>query len=226
VVDASGSCSPGHARNKGAHAAAGDLLLFCDADDVVSPRWLSAVVDEAGAVDLVAGPLDLERLNEPVPRAWHETPPSDRPLRGHGFLPFASGSNCAVWRDVFEALGGFDEERLSCEDVDLSWRAQLAGYRLGFAPHAVVHKRLRSGLRELARQQFSWGRGYAGLFREYRSSGMPRPSLPGALLAWSWIVLSSPVAVISAQARGRWVRTASERGGQVSGSLAEKVLFL
>jgi glycosyltransferase involved in cell wall biosynthesis len=226
VVDASERRGAGHARNAGVEGSSGDLVLFCDADDVVSPGWITAMVEAAAKVDIVAGPLDLERLNDRLSRAWHATPPSDRPLRGHNFLPFASGCNCGVWRDVFEALGGFDRARLAGEDVDLSWRAQLAGYRLGFAPDAVVHRRLRSGLREVARQHFRWGQAYAALFRDYRSRGMPRPSLVRAALAWSCLLLSGPLAAVSAQARGRWLRLAAERGGQVSGSFSERVLFL
>ena len=42
VVD--GGPRRGHSapRNAGAKAARGELLVFCDADDVVAPGWLSA----------------------------------------------------------------------------------------------------------------------------------------------------------------------------------------
>jgi cellulose synthase/poly-beta-1,6-N-acetylglucosamine synthase-like glycosyltransferase len=127
---------------------------------------------------------------------------------------------------VFEALGGFDEERTTCEDVDFSWRAQLASFRLGFAPDGLVHQRLQSGLLAVARQHFRWGRGYVELFRDYRSQGMPRPGLRRAARAWGWIVLAGPLIATSARARGRWVRVAAERSGQATGSVAERVLFL
>lgn len=226
LVDTSSRRGASHARNEGARAATGDLLLFCDADDVVSPGWLQAMVEAARDADIVAGRLDCEQLNDAHCRARNSAPPADGPLRGHDFLLFASGGNCAIWRDVFEALGGFDENRLTCEDVDLSWRAQLAGYRLGFASDALVHQRLKAGLRDAARQHFRWGQGYVQLFRDYRSKGMPRPGARRVVLAWGWIVLCWPVLVPSRTGRGRWVRTAAERAGQATGSLTERVLFL
>jgi GT2 family glycosyltransferase len=226
VIDASSRRGPGHARNQGARAAVGDLLLFADADDVVSPTWISAMVPAAEDVALVAGRVEVEELNEADCRAWYPAPPTDQPLRGHDFLPFASGSNCAVWRHVFEKLGGFDENRLTGEDVDFSWRAQLAGYRLGYASQAVVHRRLKTELREAAVQHFRWGQGYAALFRDYRSKGMPRPRPHHVALAWGWIVLAWPLLAPFRAGRGRWVRTAAERAGQAHGSLSERVLFL
>jgi GT2 family glycosyltransferase len=217
---------PSHARNEGVRIAEGDLLLFCDADDVVSHGWVASMVRAAGDADLVAGRLDVERLNGSLCRGWHDTPPVDRPLRGHDFLPFASGGNCAIWRDVFESLGGFDERRVAGEDVDLSWRAQLAAHRLGFAPDGVVHQRLKSDLRELASQHFGWGRAYVELFRDFHSAGMPRTSLLGAAVAWGRIIFLGPFLALSRHQRGRWIRQAAERSGKLAESITQRVLFL
>ena len=43
---------------------------------------------------------------------------------------------------VFEELGGFDEDFFaSHEDVDLSYRARLRGYRVRYVPDAIVRHR-------------------------------------------------------------------------------------
>src|SRR5689334_21294195 len=44
VVDALDRRGAAHARNVGARAAAGDRLAFCDADDLVHPGWLDALL--------------------------------------------------------------------------------------------------------------------------------------------------------------------------------------
>ncbi|MYQ48414.1 glycosyltransferase [Streptomyces sp. SID4985] len=50
-----------------------------------------------------------------------------------------STAGMLVRRDVFEELGGFDRRLpLMRDDVDLCWRAQLAGHRVLIAPDAVV----------------------------------------------------------------------------------------
>ena len=58
---------------------------------------------------------------------------------------FAVPSACLMIRgDLFEMLGGFDEEMaFRGEDVDLCWRAQLAGARIVVVPDAVVRHRER-----------------------------------------------------------------------------------
>ena len=49
----------------------------------------------------------------------------------------------AFWRKTLEAIGLFEERFfMYCEDVDLNWRAQLAGYRCIYAPRAVVYHHL------------------------------------------------------------------------------------
>lgn len=50
------------------------------------------------------------------------------------------GAACLLPRDLFERLGGFDEDFFfSHEDVDLSYRARLLGYRARYVADAVVH---------------------------------------------------------------------------------------
>ena len=56
------------------------------------------------------------------------------------FEPFAfCGGAALIKRNIFMKLGGFDEKFfLYTEDVDLSWRLRLFGYRVAFTPKAKV----------------------------------------------------------------------------------------
>jgi GT2 family glycosyltransferase len=56
---------------------------------------------------------------------------------------FCAPSGCVLVRaDLFKSLGGFDPTMVFCgEDVDLSWRAQVAGARVIVAPAARVRHR-------------------------------------------------------------------------------------
>ena len=142
-----------HARNVGALAARGELLLFCDADDVVSDTWVSDFVRHEAEGDLLSGWLEFERLNPELPD--HASVQKDLTVY-FDYLPGIAGSNFAVSRQTYLALGGMDESLFLDEDVDLAWRAQEAGLSVLAVP-AVVHYRLRGDARSLYRQF----RGYA-----------------------------------------------------------------
>ena len=145
------SAGPAHARNRGAAAAAGDLLCFCDADDQVATGWLRAHVAAARGHDLASGALDLENLNNAEARTWRSRPASD----ADGSAPhFATSSNLAIWAKAFWTLGGFDESLRTGEDIDLSARADAAGLSRGHVGDAVVSYRLRTTLTGLARQAY------------------------------------------------------------------------
>jgi len=54
IVNSSELRGAAHARNVGALTAAGDALVFCDADDEVAPGWVAAMGEALSKYDFVA----------------------------------------------------------------------------------------------------------------------------------------------------------------------------
>jgi glycosyltransferase involved in cell wall biosynthesis len=94
----------GDARHRGAEAAAGDWLAFVDADTVVRPDYLDAMLGfvrnegltAASSRCRIAGPARATVMEATIN---HVFPRLDRPI-----LP---GFNCFVRRDAYFAAGGF-----------------------------------------------------------------------------------------------------------------------
>ena len=226
LVRATAARGPSHARNAGAAAARGDFLAFCDADDVASPSWVRRMADAAQDGDLVAGGVGAGAVNDELTRSWHGVSPRDRALQGMRFLVHASGTSTGVWAEAFHALGGFDEAVTAGEDIEFSWRAQLAGYRLAEAPDAVVHERYRRRIRDLASQHVRYGQAGPLLYRRFGRAGMP-PSPPArAVIGWAAIAARTPTLMWSARARGRWTIEAALHLGRLTGSLRHRALYL
>lgn len=226
IVDAGDRIGASHARNVGASHARGDFLAFTDADDLVSGSWLRALAAAAPSADLVAGEVDIERLSDPVVRSWHVLPPRQRALQSLRFLSYASGTCTGIWRAVFQRLGGFDEDTLVGEDIELSWRAQLSGYRLALAQDAIVHVRLRRSPCASLRQHYRYGAARPHLYRRFRSSGMPAGSGRATTRTWIWLALAFPASQWSARVRGRWCVEAGLATGKIAGSIRNRVLFV
>jgi glycosyltransferase involved in cell wall biosynthesis len=215
-----------HARNAGARLASGELIVYCDADDEVAPGWLAAMTAAAVDADLVGGELEHVTLNEPTAIAARAWPYGNGRLAvALGFRPFAYGATFAIWRDVFDALDGWDENFRHFTDVQMSWRAQGAGYRLAFAPDAIVHYRLRSSPGAVFHQHFRYARDEPRLYREFRQLGMPRTSAWRAVRTWVILVLQV-VRLRDPERRNRWLRLAGGSVGRIVGSFRQRVVFL
>ena len=216
----------GYARNVGAGATQGDLLAFCDADDVVDPSWLEALVAAAACSDIVGGRFDGTSINPPHVSAWRDDVPHDRLMTSLGFYPFAAGFNFAVWREVVQALRGWKTAYLlGSEDVDFSWRAQISGYQVSFAPNAIVAYRYRSTLRGLARQFRHYGRAEALLYRDFRANGARRAPAKEYVRGWCTLLRSTPRSLANLTSRGRWVRDVMYRMGRLEGAVIHRVVF-
>jgi GT2 family glycosyltransferase len=218
LVDASARRGAAAARNIGVQSARGELLVFCDADDVVRPDWIASIGAALTDADLVAGVFDFGALDGN--RSSPAVPAATRQL---GFLPFGLSANLAVRTDVFTSMKGFDEGLAAGEDVDLCWRLQLAGYRFAVASDAVVDKRERATGLPTFRAAWAYGRSGPRLYVRYRSKGMRR-DLQGAAKAWVWLAVSLPALILQSRRR-QWVRTFGIRCGRLAGSVSQRVFF-
>lgn len=169
VLDASAVKGPGHARNVGVAAARSGRIAFCDADDEVAPTWVRAAYEALDSQAFVAGKIDIEKLNSIATRRTRVMAQQEGlqdSAVGVGFKHAGAG-NMAFRRDVFEQVGGFDESLRCLQDSDLCWRIQLAGTPLIYVPGLVLHTRLRSTARGMARQAFLYGKSFAQLEGRY-----------------------------------------------------------
>jgi glycosyltransferase involved in cell wall biosynthesis len=220
VVDASQRSGAAHARNRGAEVARGEVILFCDADDVVADHWVAAMshgVEERG---FVASRFEVELLNSPAVAAAHRHPQETglNPYTYPDFLPHAGGAGLGVQRALHEEIGGFDESRSALEDTDYCWRLQLAGHPLSFAGDAVVHVRFKEDLGGDFRQLFSYGVNNVRIYRDYRTRGMKSLSPVAGPLRWAKLLLTAP-RLLFATTRAGWVGQLGWRLGRVAGCL-------
>ena len=140
-------------NNAGVREARGRFVAFLNNDTSADPRWLRALmsgVDEANGFALVTSrivymhdPDTIDSAGDGVLR-WggafkrhHGEPASAAAVTQEVFG--VCGAACMMPRAVFEEVGGFDEDFFaSHEDVDLSYRARLRGYRCRYVADAVV----------------------------------------------------------------------------------------
>lgn len=136
-VIAQAALGPAAARNRGVAAASGRVLAFCDADVFPAPGWLAAGVRALEEADLVQGQV--------LPDPEVGLGPFDRSLWITGQVGLWETANLFVTRDVFDAVGGFEEwltprcGKALAEDVWFGYRALRAGARPAFCATALAH---------------------------------------------------------------------------------------
>jgi GT2 family glycosyltransferase len=150
------NCGFAGGNNAGVREARGPLIALLNNDTAAAPDWLR---------ELISGIDQPSRFALATSRIVYMHDPSMIDSAGDGMLRWGGafkrhhgapahladesrevfgvcGAACAMPKAVFDELGGFDEDFFaSHEDVDLSYRARLRGYRCRYVASAVVRHR-------------------------------------------------------------------------------------
>jgi len=145
-------------NNAGFRAARGEILISLNNDTEADPHFVEALVTallEHPEAGLAAAKMLLFDRRATIHSAgdgygvdgipfnrgvWQQDEGQfDEP----GWIFGGCGGAVAYRRAMLDEVGLFDESLfMYCEDVDLNWRAQLAGWRCWYTPGAVVYHKL------------------------------------------------------------------------------------
>jgi GT2 family glycosyltransferase len=228
------------ARNVGLAASRGRYLLLADADCVASADWIEKLTGRLAVGDLAAVGGTIGKY---APATWvqrHAITVVDGQRRLSYLpalhLPYVAGANAGFVTELLRAVGGFDEELRSGNDVDVCYRLGLRGHRVGLAPDALILHEDRADLAS----HFRRFRGYAVyqvlLYAKYRHvtgkklviDGYPFRRAAAALLSAPRVVAGAVRGDSSHAARGalQIVEAAGVLVGEIEGAIRFRQVYL
>jgi len=196
--------------NAGFRAAAGRVLVAFNNDAEADPRWIEelvAALDRHPAAGMATSRVRLfdrrDHLHtagdfyglDGVPGNRGVWQPDGPAYDEETWVFGAAGVAAAYRRSMLDEIGLLDESFGSyLEDVDLSWRAQLAGYRCIYAPRAIVYHMVSATGGGLMASFFVGRNTIFVIVKDY----------PGSLLRRFWLAVLRAQFRISMEALRAW----------------------
>lgn len=203
---------PGRGRNVAAAQASNEWLAFIDAGITPEPNWLQLLSERAESVndaDVVYGSYEplTNTLYQRCSAMAYLSPPSE--IEGK-LVRSRSVASLLMKRNVWQEVGGFPENLRSAEDLNFMNKIDAAGFRIAYAPEALVHWQLQKNPWHTFRRFVAYARSnmQAGLWREWQAAIFQRygllivSALPVFVvgLRWLWITLLLWVMMLAARA--------------------------
>ncbi|GFE63090.1 glycosyltransferase family 2 protein [Litoreibacter roseus] len=187
------NAGPAAARNRGAAAAKGDLLLFTDDDCRPQPGWAAAfekAAKDAPAPTLFGGQTINAIANDIYARTSQEMNDFLSAQSGNA-EPFFASNNIAMPAKQFSEIGGFDTSyrRAAGEDRALCRSWADAGFGFSYVEEAVLHHHHAFTFRKFWRQHRNYGYGAAG----FHQSGPKGAFRPLSRLGFYWGLVTAPL---------------------------------
>jgi len=146
--------------NAGLEVAIGEYIVLLNNDTETERSWLSWLVntfDKDERIGIVASKIMLFDRRDHIHSAGDSYSfdgiPENRGVWQKDVGQYdqeievfsACGAAAAYRRSMIDEIGFLDDDfYFSCEDVDLGWRAHLSGWRVAYAPKAVVYHKLKA----------------------------------------------------------------------------------
>jgi O-antigen biosynthesis protein len=156
-----------NARNVGWKAAAGEIVAYIDDDAFPDPDWLDYLVHTYRTSDVAAvGGTNIAPHGRGMIAEVVDNSPGGptHVLINDRIAEHIPGCNMSIRRECLEAIGGFDTQfRIAGDDVDMCWRIQEHGWKIGFNSAAMVWHHRRNSIRRYLKQQYNYGKAEAML---------------------------------------------------------------
>jgi len=160
---------PAFCRNVGAQQSHGDLIVFTDSDCTVDRQWLGKIKNyfEQNDFDALMGRLflrpssylgdSISALGFPAggslgfEKVWK--------VDDNGYTNTLSSCNCAIRREVFDDVGGFDDSfpYAGGEDTFFAYSLNIKGYKIKYCPDVIAIHEARGSLKGFIKWQFQRG---------------------------------------------------------------------
>jgi cellulose synthase/poly-beta-1,6-N-acetylglucosamine synthase-like glycosyltransferase len=154
------NAGPAAARNRGALEARGTIILFTDDDCVPLPDWKKAMIEPFGDPEVVGVKGVYRTRQKSLAARFVQIEYEDRYrlMAAHDNIDFIDTYSAAFRRDRFLEMTGYDNSfPVACaEDVELSYRMSARGWKMKFAPAAVVYHTHPDSLAAYLRKKYKF----------------------------------------------------------------------
>jgi cellulose synthase/poly-beta-1,6-N-acetylglucosamine synthase-like glycosyltransferase len=158
----------GGALIEGLKSATGEFVAIFDADFMPASDWLKRVImafdeEKIGCVQTRWGHTNTAHspFTRSISLALNGHFVVEQAARSDNGLFFGFNGTAGIWRRAcIEDAGGWQPDTLT-EDLDLSYRAELKGWRFRYLPEIVVPSELPSMIESFKKQQYRWAKGCA-----------------------------------------------------------------